>query len=230
MAHLLGDITRGAYPDPLLVDRCAHAFRELQSETQLQERTLPLAPTEPPCAALLHAGYGIGFIDPPNCPPASSCSLSCLQKRVNAGRAAAFVLAPPADAIYGDTNASVIATLTALVQISAELQQPEDLGVPPAQLPAAYELSLTHGGVLITVSVPASVPGGSRVVISRVSVAGFDVALGEAPLEVIVGFNHFSEPEGPVMAAAEVGDVPTLLCLLDGGASTEEKDTVSGSC
>jgi hypothetical protein len=228
MAHLLGGIHRGAYPGPLPVDRCAHAFQALQSETQVHERTLPLAPTEPPCIDLVYTDGRFGVIEAPSCPPASSCSVSSLQKRVKAGRAAAFVLAPPADAIYGDSNASVITTLAALVQISVELQQPDDLGVPPAQLPADYEASIAHGGVRITLSVPASAPEGSRVVISRVSVAGCDVALGEAPLEVIVGFNHAPAPDGPVMAAAESGDVPALLRLLNGGASTEEKNAVSG--
>jgi hypothetical protein len=113
--------------------------------------------------------------------------------------------------------------LTALVQVSAQLQQPGDLGVPPAQLPAAYEVSIAHGGVLMSVPVPASAPEGSCVVISRVSIAGCDVALGEVPLEVIVGFNHAPAPEGPVIAAVEAGGVPALMRLLDGGASTEEK-------
>jgi hypothetical protein len=228
MAHLLGDILLGAYAGPLSVDRCAHAFQALQSETKLHERTLPLAPSEPPFIALTCADGSVGVIDAPSCPPASSCSFYCLQKRVKAGRAAAFVLAPPADVIYGDLHAAVLATLTTLVQVSAELQQLDDLGVPPAQLPVACDLSTTHGGVLITVPVPSSALEGIRVVISRISVAGSDVALGEAPLEVIIGFNHAPTPEGPVRAATEAGDTPALTRLLQDGASTEEKGWVSG--
>jgi hypothetical protein len=207
----------------------AHSLQALQSEAQYYERTLPLAPTEPPFIALTCDADRIGVIDAPSCPPASSCSLSSLQKRVMAGRTASFVLAPPADVISGDLRNAVLAKLADLVRVNGELQQPVDLGVPPTQLPVAYtcKVSIEHGGVRI--SVPASAPEGSRVVISRASVAGCDVALGEAPLEVIVGFNHAPAPLGPVYAAVKAGNVPAMMRLLDGGASTEEKDAVSGT-
>jgi hypothetical protein len=227
MAHLLGHILRGANSDPLPVDRCAHVLQALQSETTLHERALPLAPSEPPCIVLMHTDGRLGVINAPSCPPASSCSVYSLQKRVKAARDSAFVLAPPACVLYGDSHDALLTTLATLVQISAELQQPDDLSVPPAQLPVAYELSCTRDGVLIAVPVAASTPEGSRVVISRASVAGCDVALGEAPLEVIVGFNHAPEAEGAVIDAAHRGDIPALMRLLDGGASTEAKDGVS---
>jgi hypothetical protein len=211
--------------DPLPQGDCARALQELRSEVQLHEHSLPVAPTEPPIVVLTCADDRIGIIDAPSCPPASSCSCSCLQKRVKAGQAAAFVQAPPVDPISGDLHAAVLTTLTGLVQVSAELRQ-DELGVPAAQLPVAYELSITHGGVLI--SLPVSSTEGSRVVISRVSIAGCNVALGDATLEVIVGFNHAPAPEGLVYTAGEAGDVPALMRLLDGGASTEEKDMVSG--
>jgi hypothetical protein len=204
------------------------ALQALQAETELDERSLPLAPKETPFIVLTCAGDSIGVVDAPSCPPASSCSFYCLQKRAKAGRAAAFVLAPPAGVIYGDSHAAVLSTLAALVLVNAEQQQPDDLGAPPAQLPVAYELSILHGGVLISAAIPASAPEGSRVVISRVSVAGYDVALGEAPLEVIVGFNHDSAPQGPVIAAAGACNVQALNRLLEGGASTEETDRVGG--
>jgi hypothetical protein len=92
-------------------------------------------------------------------------------------------------------------------------------------LPVDYEPSVTHGGVLISAAVPASAPEGSRVVISRAFVAGCDMALGEAPLQVIVGFNHAPETEGPVYIAAEAGDVAAVKSALEGGASTEEMST-----
>jgi hypothetical protein len=212
---------------PSLACGCAHSLQALQSEARLHERSLPLAPTEPPFVTLTCTGDTFGVIDAPSRPPASSCFPSCLQKRVKAGHAAGYILAAPADAIYGSLHAAVLATLADLVQVCAELQQPADLSVPPAQLPVACELSIAHAGVLITVPVPASAPEGSLVVISRVSVAGCDVALGEAPLVVTVGFNHARTAKGPVYAAAEAGDVPALMRLLDGGASTEEKDSVS---
>jgi hypothetical protein len=222
-----GNIISGALPDPSPVD-CVLALQALQSENQLHECSLPLAPSEPSFIILTCDGDRIGVIEAPSCPPGSSCSLSSLQKRVKAGRVVSLVLAPPVDVVYGDLHVAVLATLTAVVQVSAELYQPGDVGAPPAQLPVAYEVSIAHDGVLISVTVPASAPEGSRVVISRVSVAGCDVALGEAPLEVIVGFNHAPTPKGSVMAAAEAGDVPALMRLLDGGASTEEKVWVSG--
>jgi hypothetical protein len=223
MASRVGHSLSGANPELMLVDVCARALQVLQSETQLYKRSLALAPTEPPFIALTRAGDRVGDILAPNCPPASSCSIYCLQKRVKAGRA------PPADIICGGLYATVLATLAALVLVSAELQQPDDLCVALAELPAAYEVSITHGGVRITLPVPASAPEGSRVVISRVSVAGCDVALGEAPLQVIVGFNHAPAPAGPVIDSVRRGDVPALMRLLDGGASAEEKDRVSGT-
>jgi hypothetical protein len=223
MASSPGYTINGTRVDSVPVYGCALALHALQSESELHQRYLPLAPTEPPFIALSCAGYSIGVVDARSCPPANSCSLCRLQKRVNAGCAASFILALPADVIFGDSQAVVLATLTALLQVSAELQQPDDRGAPPAQpLPMAYELSIVNGSVLIIVSVPASVPEGSRVVISRVSVAGCDVVQGEAPLEVIVGFNHAPAPEGPVMAAMEAGDVSALTRLLEDGASTEE--------
>jgi hypothetical protein len=41
-------------------------------------------------------------------------------------------------------------------------------------------------------------------------------------------YNHAEGPAGPVMAAAEAGDVAGIVRALDAGASTEEKDSVSG--
>jgi hypothetical protein len=124
----------------------------------------------------------------------------------------------------------VIATLAAITQVAAELEQPDALGVTPAQLPVAYEVSLTLGGVLISVPVPASAPEGSCVVISNASVTGCDVALGKAPPQVAVGINHAPAPAGPVLAAAETGDVPALTRLLGEDASTEEKSAVRLFC
>jgi hypothetical protein len=227
MASRLGSALSGAIPGLLPVNRCVIALEALRSEAQHHEQSLPLAPTEPPFVVLTCDGDRVGDIFAPSYPPASSFSHSCLQKRVNAGHAAAFVLAPPADVFYGDLNATMLATLAALVQVSAELQQPADLCVAPAQLPAAYEVLMAHGGVLVTVPFPTA-PEGSRVVISRISVAGCDVALGEAPLEVIVGFNHAPAPKGVVWDASAAGDAPALTRLLHGGASTEEKNDVSG--
>jgi hypothetical protein len=169
--------------------------------------------------------------------------------RVRRGSAATFVLAFRAGET-GSTDPDVLAALAsiALVDTTVEIPEPPRRSLivdiagrmktwwsskapaPPVTirlLPATFEPSVIHGGVLITVPVPVSAPEGSRVVLSRVSIAGCDVALGEAPLQVIVGFNHAPAPHGPVTAAAEAGDAPALMRLLDGGASTEEKDEAS---
>jgi hypothetical protein len=42
-------------------------------------------------------------------------------------------------------------------------------------------------------------------------------------------YNHTSALQGPVYAAAVAGDTTALTSLLDGGASTEEKDSVRGT-
>jgi hypothetical protein len=81
----------------------------------------------------------------------------------------------------------------------------------------------------LVVSVPEDVAQGSEVVLRRVSVAGFDVALGEAHLRVIVGFNHAPAPAGRVYAAAQAGDLLALRQALDDGHSTQESDWVSVS-
>jgi hypothetical protein len=57
-------------------------------------------------------------------------------------------------------------------------------------------------------------------------VAPASPAATSAPLKQ---YNHAPAPAGPVYAAAQAGDVPALMRLLDGGASTEEKNGVSGT-
>jgi hypothetical protein len=225
------------------------------SGRETYQRELPIAPVEPSDINLSWVETGLrGFVSVATCPPVSSLSITSLQKRVLPGRPVTLVLATragSANASGADTDILVALALTALVDATVELEPPEPprrslisalakgmrtwwspaAPAPPAAsarlLPVVYEPSVVHGSVLISVVVPASAPEGSRVVISRVSVSGCDVALGEAPLEVVIGFNHASEPEGPVMAAAEAGDAPALMRLLEGGASTEEKDEVS---
>jgi hypothetical protein len=226
---------------------CARVLEALLSERNTHQRELPIAPVEPPDIALSRIDEtGLGSISAATCPPTSCLSIAPLKMRVHPGRGATFVLAPRAASVCG-ADTAVLATLTSTAVVEVVLESPGVNATGPlfgrkrargstkaatasaslAQLLAVtYEHSVTHGGVLISTAVSSSVTEGSRVVISRVSVAGCDVALCEAPLEVIVGFNHAPAPAGPVYAAAVVGDAPALMRLLDGGASTEEKQQV----
>jgi hypothetical protein len=52
------------------------------------------------------------------------------------------------------------------------------------------------------------------------------VALGEAPVRVIIGFNHDPAPKGRVHAAAKAGDMYALMQALDDGCSADEADEV----
>jgi hypothetical protein len=216
------------------LEACTSIFRALESELELDECVLPLAPCEPPVIVLARPGGAIGSVDAPDCPPASSLSITCLQKRVKAGNTAVFALAPSSEAGCSEAHAAVHATLASLVLVRIELQvldnassQRAAVMLPaPVQLPVICDPSATHGGVLIRVLVPASAPEGASVVIRCASVAGCTVPLGETPLQFTVGFSHAPARKGPVTAAAADGDVPALMRLLDGGASTEETDRV----
>jgi hypothetical protein len=224
---------------------CVRVFEALLSERATHQRELPIAPVEPPEITLSRIEEtGLGSISAATCPPTSCLSIAPLKLRVPLGRAARFVLA--GSICTADTAVLAILTSNAIVQVVLE---PSGMNAPgplsertrargPNKAEAAspalarllavtYEPSITHGGVLVSAAFPASATEGSRVVISHISVAGCDVALGEAPLEVIVGFNHAPALGGPMMAAALAGDAPALTRLLDGGASTEEKDSVS---
>jgi hypothetical protein len=205
-------------------------FQALQSERALHSLSLPLAPYELPTITLSRTAAKLGIVDTPSCPPPSSLSITRFRTRVNPGSAVSFVLAQ-----VGDLEASYLDELAHHAQVVAvpqvadgasAAQATEMITLPAEPLPVTYEASATHGGVLISVSVPASTPVGSCIVISRASVAGCDIALDRASRHIVVGFNHIPVPQGHVSAAARSGNVPDLVRLLDGGASTEEKDAV----
>jgi hypothetical protein len=80
-------------------------------------------------------------------------------------------------------------------------------------------------GVDLIASIPEDAEG-SEVVLRRVIMAGCGVALGEASMRVIVGFNHEPASEGRVYAAAQAGDIPALMQALDDSCSTEEANEV----
>jgi hypothetical protein len=234
---------------------CARILGALLSERATHQRELPIATVEPPNITVSLVETALGRVSVATCPPASSLSITCIQKRVLPGRPVTLFLASRVGSAGGaDADALAALATTALVEATVELALPEppcrspvialgervrtwwssEAPAPPPVasvrlLPVTYEPSVIHGGVRITLSVPASAPEGSRVVISRVSVAGCVVALGEAPLEVTVGFNHAPALQGTVWDAVHRGDIPALMRLLDGGASTEETDWVSGT-
>jgi hypothetical protein len=79
----------------------------------------------------------------------------------------------------------------------------------------------------LVVPVPANATPGSLVVLRRVILAGCDVALDDAPIQVNVGFVHEPGPEGRVFAAAGAGDIPALKQALDDGCSTQELNEAS---
>jgi hypothetical protein len=218
---------------------CVHVLGALLSERNAHQRDLPIAPVEPPDITLSLFETGLGSISAATCPPTSCLSIAPLKMRVHAGRGATFVFAPRTGVSSADTAVLTALASNAIVEVAVEpagmtssaplsgrKRTRKGAAASPALaqlLAVTYEPSVTHGGVLISATVPASTPEGSSVVIRFLSVAGCDVALGEAPVEVIVGFSHAPAAEGPVLAAAQAGDVPALMRLLDGGASTEEK-------
>jgi hypothetical protein len=236
MACSLGLRSSGADSEAALVHECAMTYRALFSERALLSATLPLVPCEPPIIDLSIANGGIGCVDAPSCLYPNNLSITCLQKRVHPGHTAALVLVPPATVGCRVIHASVLATLAALVKVSVELWLHGDTSVlqaaailpaPANCLPVVYEPSLANGGVLICIPVPPSAPEGSCIMLSGAFVAGCAVALGDAPVPVSVGFNHAHASAGPLYAAAEAGDVPAVVRLLNDDASTEERGEVS---
>jgi hypothetical protein len=214
------------------------AVEALRSELALCLHELPLAPVEPPIVELIPTNRRTGLIVAPSCPPASCLSFTCLTKCVRPGNSAAFSLSAR---VTEDDLAPVVArtTLASVLSIEAVLQHSADAAPrndavafrpPPSQLlPVTYAPSDAHGAVICSVAVPVTSPDGSHIVVLRASVAGCDVALDVAPLQVTVGYNHSPAPQGPMYAAAEAGSVMTLMRVLDSGGSTEEKDPVSGT-
>jgi hypothetical protein len=210
----------------------------LSLQYQLTAR-LSFAPVEPPSVIFSPADFEVGRIEAPSC-PTTSLSISCVRKRVRLGHAAEFIIAPTA-AIRSVVD---LGSLASVALVDAYMHFPDaaatEPGFRPATaaavsaspplhaklLPVSYMPSAPHGGVLVRVPIPASTPDGTDVLIRRASVGGCDMALDGPHLRVSVGFNHALSPRGPVYEAADSGDAPTLLHLLDGGASTEELGSV----
>ena len=198
---------------------------------------LPIAPVESDLIsfeASLASGSPLGSVNAhPGVIP-SALALSAVTKHVCRGRPAVFRLGPRLGAPESDPAA--LAALSPVIRARAVIQRPGDQtaaaavaasSVPLPLLPFTCEPAVGGGGIDIRVSLPASAPDGSRVTCMSVSVAGCEVDLGEAPACVVVGFVHTPASEGPVMDAAEAGDLPALWGALDNGGSTEEADSVS---
>jgi hypothetical protein len=208
-------------------------LQELQSELRIYGSSLPLVPCEPPDIIVAPAGEGVGRINASGFLPASSLSISRLRRRTHAGSVIAYVLAPRDYAtIRGDEHAALLCAMAAatlfIVVLQPAFSDEVALGHAAAAdlLPVAYESSASHGGVLISVKVPESLPTGSSVVVRRAFFAGSELVIDEADLAVTIGFCHDPAPAGLAWAAAEAGDASELLRLLEGGASTEEKNEV----
>jgi hypothetical protein len=107
-----------------------------------------------------------------------------------------------------------------------------ELVVDGNKTPLAYSVEISVGAICssvdLVVQVPEDAAWGSEVVLRRVSAAGCDVALDEAPVRVIVGYNHEPVPEGRVFTAARAGDIPALTQALDDGCSTQESTQETG--
>jgi hypothetical protein len=206
---------------------CGRLLDELESALVVVHPALPLAPVEPPFIELTRDGPGIGRIEAPTCPPASSLSFVCLQKRVHPGRSICCLVAPAAGSLNGSMAAAILDVVTSLVYVNATIQvsagaASQDAATPAQQLPVVFEPSISRGGVLVYIRVPASTPEGSHVALHRICVSGCDVALGAVPVLIMVGLNHDPAPCGRAWHAARSGDVSLLRDALDNGASTEE--------
>jgi hypothetical protein len=232
----------GAHDVPSLEDGSAFlqlSREQLQAALSIFECSLPFAPVEPAYIALVNIGHSVGFTEAPSFPPVSSLSIQPLAQRACRGRIATFALTQPRYAATELSTANTVvctalasvALVKAMIELSggtAVAESPIAATHPEQELPVSYEPSVAHGGVRIAVPVPASAPDGSRIVVRRLVVGGCEFSLGEAPLQVIVGYNHAPAVAGPVNTAVVSDDVPALMRALEGGASTEEEYVVSG--
>jgi hypothetical protein len=204
-------------------------LHELESELEVSHPALPLATVEPPFIVLLRDDTIIGRIEAPTCPPASSLSVVCLQKRVHPGRAVACLIIPAAGSLCDGMAAEVLDVVASLVYVNATViasAASQDAATTALQLPVEFDVLLKpskpDGGVLVYIRVPVSTPKGSYVALHRVCVSGCDVALGAVPVPIMVGLNHDPAPCGRAWHAARSGDAFLLRDALDNGTSIEE--------
>jgi hypothetical protein len=232
------------------------AFRALQLEMANYQRVLPFAAFEMPAINLLLddsdydedemededseqdytaflIAHTLGYVDAPSCPAAGSVLLQCTRARVKPGDSCEFMLKPQTFNGFRSTENHVLVALASAAFVEATtmaFSADEEVRPGLAQLlPVTYLAWSSHGGVVVNVDVPATVPEGSRVVIRRASIAGCNMDLGTSSLGYIVGFNHAPAVAGSIFQASldnEHSYIRRMLYVRD-GPSTEETDNVS---
>jgi hypothetical protein len=162
----------------------------------------------------------IGSVLCPVIAAARDMRVGCVARRVRSTRRAVFRLSSTASVSDVDVDAT-IRVVEAHVTLSTW---------PAIELAYAVEAAQAAASgfcIDIVVQIPSDAADGAAVVLHSVFLAGCNVTLGEAPVRVIVGFNHEPAPAGRVHAAAKANDIPTLTQALNDGCSTEEADGVS---
>jgi hypothetical protein len=102
-----------------------------------------------------------------------------------------------------------------------------ELSTQPAA-PLRYSVDIFLGDCIdVVVPIPEDAEKGAEVVLRNLSIAGCIVELGEAPVRIIVGFNHEPAPQGRVYVVSGSSDIHALSQALDDGCSTQELDRVS---
>jgi hypothetical protein len=149
-----------------------------------------------------------------------------VRKRVQAGAEARFCIS---SRVRQEPDSCAVESFRGVARVISARIEKIFVDLPT---PLDFSVSLAAGGEMpgscidLVVTVPEDAEG-SEVVLRRASVAGCDVPLGEAPVRVIVGFNHEPAPKGRVYAAARAGHIPALTQALDDGCSTQETHKVS---
>jgi hypothetical protein len=206
----------------------------------LQNRA-SLGAVEIPCVTFLSSGSSssIGTVDTAESLSGCLVTVSCSSKNALPGRAAVFYASITCPAKIDATAVDVLPVSGACVVSGTEFKLDSLARLlrvrvvlssdPRTVLTYTVEPSASAPGcVTISVPVPDGVALGSLVTLRSALAAECDVQLGESPLCMTVGYNHAPAPEGPVMAAAEAGNVPALRAALDANGSTEERNRVSG--
>jgi hypothetical protein len=165
----------------------------------------------------------VGSIRSPEVFPASTLRVHATARRVRRDGLVVFRLVPT-------TTASFIDLVHSTQLIDAVIRIENCAGA--ASTAALYNVKVTqatdsHGCIDIVVPIDAETVVGSQVVLRSVSIAGCDVALSDAPLRVIVGFENDPAPAGRAYAAVEACSFTALMQALNDGCSMQECNVVS---
>jgi hypothetical protein len=195
---------------------------DLQEALRSEHVVETLGPHES-CGIILEfatCSVDVGSVHVLRIPRGSEMSVHATARRIRGDRPAVFCLEFTIPGV--DIDLIAAAQLVVAHIYLGRVQLGYSVEVRPATTSDSY--------ISIVVSIPSGTSDGSEVVLRRVSVAGCDVPLGEAPVRVIVGFNHEPAPAGRVNAAAQAGNIPALTQALDDGCSTQETGGVSFVC